>query len=171
MTCGTRIVRLLPNGGWGLSRVQICDFNPYARHQVRNELDSVDHDETMGEGTQIVEEFVGHGARSYGEDVDEDGYPTSVIVTHEYVDAHPLPVEPVLDEPVVSALPYLETTTVQEFAVQFVLMDFENIYLLNVSTTCFQNAADHILGQPSPSLVLLNLSVRRGIQSIAQSIP
>ena len=144
VTCGTRIVRLLPNASWDSCRLQICDFNPYARHQVRNEPRG---HKTAGEKTQSMEEefdanHVGRVDRMQ-EDIDEEnkgGHPS--LVTHKCVDANPPSTESTFEEPVVSALPYLETTTVEGFASHFVMMDMENIYLLKVSITCFQNTAN-----------------------------
>ena len=138
VTCGTRIVRLLSDGSWGRSRVQICDFHPYARHQVRYEPDSKGHGITEEE-TQIEEKGfdtdhvgVAEGMRDDDAKNGNDGHPT---VTHEYVNPQSLVLGSMFMEPVRSALPYLETTTVEELVADYVMMDFENMYFIHVSAT------------------------------------
>ncbi|CAG7848031.1 SubName: Full=Uncharacterized protein {ECO:0000313/EMBL:CCA75303.1} [Serendipita indica DSM 11827] len=132
-TYGTRIVRLLPAANPGRYRIQICDFNPYARSQIKDAL-GVNKRET---GIIKQKKLDGFGMDLIGrvDEMQRDVKQNEDVATvnYRYIASAParFPLDSIFAEPIFSALPYLETTTVEDFEVRYVMMDFENIYLLD----------------------------------------
>ncbi|CCA75303.1 hypothetical protein PIIN_09288 [Serendipita indica DSM 11827] len=133
VTYGTRIVRLLPAANPGRYRIQICDFNPYARSQIKDAL-GVNKRET---GIIKQKKLDGFGMDLIGrvDEMQRDVKQNEDVATvnYRYIASAParFPLDSIFAEPIFSALPYLETTTVEDFEVRYVMMDFENIYLLD----------------------------------------
>ncbi|CCA75304.1 hypothetical protein PIIN_09289 [Serendipita indica DSM 11827] len=131
VTCGTRIVRRIQAGTVGRYRIQICDFNPYVYSQVKGALD-VDKRETEIVTRKKLARFRFDLFRRV--DRTESNVKQSediATVIYKYIDSVHSPLDPIFMEPIDYGLPYLEVTTVEDFEVRYVMMDFENIYLLS----------------------------------------